>query len=420
MLPARKPGLKTKRSILMRHIPNYRKGLYSRQFPSLFPKHCTRIRGSMVASLNKLTPQVAKGIGVSGEMWMGLLRKWKLLICLVLGAFLAPAQAYCQFSRDPADFLRRLDENGDGRLERSEFERMPSFLRDRLRERIDMNRSYRIEEIADIQRRMFEEMRAGGNFGGPGGGLPSPIGGSSGERRDSSRPDDSRRDSGRGDFSRGDSSRSDSGRSSDSSRSDRTDRPSNPDNRKGETKKKERTPIVARLPDAYLAKDTNRDNQIGLYEWSRNDIEGFKKLDRNRDGFLTPQELGATAGTKPTIVASANPVPSTSSQSDERSRTDPSRGDSGRGDSRRDRDSGDRRSFGPPPGAGGPPGDPRSAAETSFGFMDRDRDGKLSEDEWKNSIRARPMFEKAKIEVKLPMAKEDFVAKYVQASSSGS
>ena len=47
----------------------------------------------------------------------------------------------------------------------------------------------------------------------------------------------------------------------------------------------------SRLPKEYQALDKNGDGQIGLYEWERSKYAEFRKLDKNHDGFLTPQEL---------------------------------------------------------------------------------------------------------------------------------
>ena len=37
--------------------------------------------------------------------------------------------------------------------------------------------------------------------------------------------------------------------------------------------------------------DKNKDGQIALYEWDRSKYAEFKRLDKNHDGILTPQEL---------------------------------------------------------------------------------------------------------------------------------
>ena len=74
---------------------------------------------------------------------------------------------------------------------------------------------------------------------------------------------------------------------------------------------------VASLPKEYQALDKNGDGQIGLYEWARTKYAEFAKLDKNHDGFLTPQELtkgnGGDAakqpgGSKP--ASDATPAPS--------------------------------------------------------------------------------------------------------------
>ena len=61
---------------------------------------------------------------------------------------------------------------------------------------------------------------------------------------------------------------------------------------------------ASRLPKEYQAYDKNGDGQIGLYEWERSKFAEFKKLDKNHDGFLTPQELAGKAA-PPATVATA-------------------------------------------------------------------------------------------------------------------
>ena len=49
-----------------------------------------------------------------------------------------------------------------------------------------------------------------------------------------------------------------------------------------------------------------------------------------------------------------------------------------------------------------------------FGMMDRDRDGKIGEEEWASSRRLKPMFENAGIKIE-PMSVDEFAKKYVKA-----
>ncbi len=50
-------------------------------------------------------------------------------------------------------------------------------------------------------------------------------------------------------------------------------------------------PAAAELPAQFRELDKDKDGQLGVYEWPRDDLETFQKLDRNSDGFLTTAEL---------------------------------------------------------------------------------------------------------------------------------
>jgi beta-glucosidase len=68
----------------------------------------------------------------------------------------------------------------------------------------------------------------------------------------------------------------------------------------------ERTaPLPVGLPDWFNTLDTDHDMQIGLYEWkaSGRPVAEFLKMDRNNDGFLTPQEVQSyVSSSRPSVL----------------------------------------------------------------------------------------------------------------------
>lgn len=49
--------------------------------------------------------------------------------------------------------------------------------------------------------------------------------------------------------------------------------------------------ITLDLPEQYLKWDADRDNQLGLYEWPKDQLPKFFEFDLNDDGFATPREI---------------------------------------------------------------------------------------------------------------------------------
>ena len=166
-------------------------------------------------------------------------------------------------------------------------------------------------------------------------------------------------------------------------------------------------PPPAALPAQYVARDTNRDGQIGMYEWSRSDLATFNRLDTNRDGFLVPAELiNPGSGAGGAVVAS----PSTASAVPAATGSVPTASPSAPVQSA---------ATGTPAAASASSADPKvAAAESAFDFLDSSgaKDGVLSAEEWERSRNARKLFTDAKVEIQLPLTKAKFVENYVKLS----
>ena len=161
------------------------------------------------------------------------------------------------------------------------------------------------------------------------------------------------------------------------------------------------------LPAAWAAADTNHDGQIGLYEWDRAKYAEFFALDTNRDGLLTPQEVARSGASSPSAAAQAPAVQATtgSSFASSASRTTMAPGAS---------------PSSSPAAAAPASGAPITAVEFDadgqegrwakfvFGRLDRDKDGSISEEEWKSSQSTRLSFEKRNVAVSFPASFEQF------------
>ena len=229
----------------------------------------------------------------------------------------------------------------------------------------------------DEMRRRFEEMRSrysGGDGGDRGGDFRSRFGG--GDREG-------------GDRDGGDSrSRFGGG--------DRNDR-GNSRSRSNLYVPKPHDPIGVQLPGNYVDGDTDGDGQIALVEWRKwrpQEIANFVKMDTNKDGFLTARELiiaenfaGESPAAPAETYAYAAPVATPGSSGSD---------SDGNGGS----DSGG--------------GEKASAAEARYVFnaLDKNRDGKISSDEWSGSKSVREGFEKAGIKLELPVDSSTFLDRY--------
>jgi hypothetical protein len=164
--------------------------------------------------------------------------------------------------------------------------------------------------------------------------------------------------------------------------------------------------LTLKLPDEYRSKDTDKDNQIGMYEWPKSDWANFRKLDLNGDGFLTPKELtrkGKSKRSGPVVVAAA-PTKSADSES-------PKTGDSAAS-------SGASEAAGPATTLNA--SDAENVAANFFNSTDKDGNGKVTEEEVQKSILVRLRFAKLSPSPSYPLGREEFVRLYIQATSAAS
>lgn len=308
----------------------------------------------------------------------------------------------------PEESFRRIDTNGDGVIDSGEVQQVDGFRKQFLTQLgIDGSRPVGLREYTEKREqamRNFDPQQfrrpdsGGGSPGGGGfpgfGGAPGSSGGppsfpprSDSDRGDGRRSDEPSRDERRDDRDRGRDERRESSSSSKSS--------------KKTAKPKER--VTKELPADYREKDKNGDGQIGLYEWDRKAFAQFYALDRNGDGLLTPDELIAatkkSSSSDKSSSKSATPTLTAAPSGDTKS--SPSANDA-----TKPSDSSSMKSASASATTESSPG------IKSFVSLDSNRDGKLSEDEWRRSRTTRGKFEKAKIELNFPVEQAQFVEMY--------
>ena len=162
------------------------------------------------------------------------------------------------------------------------------------------------------------------------------------------------------------------------------------------------------LPPKYSELDIDYDGQIGLYEWiaaRRESMDQFDSIDVNYDGVLTPAELKyfdeiTESGTPQVAVAKPQRLTIIGGNAGSSGKDRDKLGSDG--SSKSGKMSKEQREQ------------QESVGKRYFGMMDRDRDGRIGEEEWASSRRLRPMFEAAGIKIE-PMSEDEFAKKYVKA-----
>ncbi len=144
------------------------------------------------------------------------------------------------------------------------------------------------------------------------------------------------------------------------------------------------------LPEAQRGLDKNGDGQIALSEWVDKKASEFLAFDANGDGFLSPRELGATpSSTSSSRVSSGS------------SKLKVVGGSGGSGSS-----------------SGSSTVRPEVASRAGYIFnaLDKDKNGTLSKDEWKQSRSTRESFKRSGVKIEKDVKLEEFQQLYQQVS----
>jgi Ca2+-binding EF-hand superfamily protein len=298
----------------------------------------------------------------------------------------------------PEESFSRFDSNGDGRLDPDEISSsrfLPRMLGD-----ADLSRGLSRDEFIEAMQRARQNFERNG-FGGRGGSRgPGGRDGTDSDRRG----DRDGRDSDGRSRSNGDDANRD-GASGDSSNGGSGGSTSSGSTANG---KKSRPRVTVDLQSEFLPGDTDRDGQLGLYEWRRfagRTLSEFRQLDRNQDGFVTPAEVAiARPDLNPTPPPATDATPATPQTASSPQPAATPAADSASGDQSESQPQ---------------PGDEQAAqdAERFFRLLDTDRDGQIAPEDWEGSSRIRSMFTDAGVDLSEPIDAAEFDRLYVRLST---
>ncbi len=199
-------------------------------------------------------------------------------------------------------------------------------------------------------------------------------------------------------------------------------------------KPREKIRVTMALQEPFQEGDHDQDGQIGFYEWrlwrGRASAGEFALLDKNHDGFVTPQEIawaGEVANEVLTAKSEAKPAASEETSAQQSQATSPAESSSPPSETtaKPSESAGSTSSatqVAPAAVQRTPPDAQKLASieideENSdvrrfrnyFSILDRDRDGSLSPQEWDRSRKIRKRLEEAGIDLSKPMDGDTFV-----------
>ncbi|MCH9655443.1 MAG: hypothetical protein K0U86_08265 [Planctomycetes bacterium] len=308
----------------------------------------------------------------------------------------------------PRDMMSFIDRNKNGVIEVAEFDQMPGRFKESLQSfGVDTSRNMSRQEFEKIMPKIIERMRSRRGSSGSGaspqvtviqssGGPPGSSSGSFNKRIEV-RPSGYDSNANRGRYGSFQQTQDSAPQASSSSKSKSSTESS--------ISKPPRTTVD--LNQEFIPHDTDKDGQIGLYEWRKNNptkLSAFFVMDLNGDGFLTPREIQLSKAGKPQRSAASFMFALTGDEPTEpKSETDKTQTASKKTPAASSVKKTVTASTDPLV----------NQANYFFKLLDRNKDQTVSSKEWKKSRSMRRMFEGANIDLTQDMSQEQFVNHYV-------